>query len=103
MCIRDRSRGAPLSELDRDIDSEIDVVSRVSRGVPLGEIGREIDSEIDTEIERCPAVSRGVPWWPAVPVGVPLSEIDSETDIEIDKCPAVSRGVPLSEIVSEID
>eukprot|EP00959_Pyramimonas_sp_CCMP1952_P342570 7177203-Pyramimonas_sp.AAC.1 len=47
-----------------------------SYGVPLSETDSEIDSETDNEIERCPAVSRGVP----------------EIENEIDKCPVVSRG-----------
>eukprot|EP00959_Pyramimonas_sp_CCMP1952_P083554 1746769-Pyramimonas_sp.AAC.1 len=75
------SHGVPLSEIESEIDSEIDVVSY---GVPLSEIDREIDSETDREIERCPAVSRGVPRWPLVSRGVPLSEIDIGIDSEIE-------------------
>eukprot|EP00959_Pyramimonas_sp_CCMP1952_P114711 2398109-Pyramimonas_sp.AAC.1 len=65
MCIRDRSEsGVPrcpvVSVLWCPVESEID---------------REIGSESHREIEKCPAVSRGVPWWPAVSrdVGPPLS------------------------------
>eukprot|EP00959_Pyramimonas_sp_CCMP1952_P163591 3420041-Pyramimonas_sp.AAC.1 len=66
-----------------------------SRGVPSCPavscgIDSEIDSETDREIERCPAVSRGVP----------LSEIDSEIDREIDMCPAATHDVPWCPAVS---
>eukprot|EP00959_Pyramimonas_sp_CCMP1952_P168497 3520886-Pyramimonas_sp.AAC.1 len=55
------SRGVPTSEIDSDIDREIDMCPVVSRGVPLSEIDSDIGREIDNEIDM---VLRGVPWCP---------------------------------------